>query len=61
MQATVDALAALLEPDAAALRLPVEQLAAVLLTQLFARHRPIAGGELTVEQHVDLFLNGARA
>ncbi len=61
MQATVDALAALLEPDAAALRLPVEQLAAVLLTQLFARHRPIACGELTVEQHIDLFLNGARA
>ncbi len=61
MQATVDALAALLEPDAAALRLPVEQLAAVLLTQLFSRHRPIAGGELTVEQHIDLFLNGALA
>ncbi|MGI5129268.1 TetR/AcrR family transcriptional regulator [Pseudonocardia sp. CA-107938] len=59
--ATVDALAALMEPDAADLRLPVEQLAAVLLTQLFSRHRPIAGGELGVEEHVDLFLNGARA
>lgn len=61
MQATVDALAALMEPDAAALSLPVEQLAAVLLTQLFARHRPIPGGELTVEQHIDLFLDGALA
>jgi AcrR family transcriptional regulator len=61
VRVTVEAIAALLEPDAEALRLPVEQLAAVLLTQLFARHRPIAGGELSVEQHVDLFLNGARA
>jgi AcrR family transcriptional regulator len=59
-RATVEALAALLEPDADTLRLPVEQLAAVLLSQLFARHRPIPGGELTVEQHIDLFLDGAR-
>ena len=59
MRATVDALAALLEPDADTLRMPVEQLAGVFLTQIFARHRPVAGGELTVEQHVDLFLNGA--
>lgn len=61
MHATVEALTALLEPDTDALRLPVEQLAAVFLTQLFARRRSIAGGDLTVEQSVDLFLNGALA
>ena len=61
MRTTVDALVALLEPDSDTLRLPAEQLAAVLLTQLFSRHRPIPGGELTVEQHIDLFLDGALA
>lgn len=59
MHATTEALAALIEPDAAHLRLGVEQTAALFLAQLFSRTRPLPGSELTTAESVDLFLHGA--
>jgi AcrR family transcriptional regulator len=57
--ATVDAVTALFEPDADALRRAPAQLAGLFLGQLYGRGRPVAGQELQVEQLVDLFLHGA--
>jgi AcrR family transcriptional regulator len=57
--AVTEAVAALFEPDADALRLPPHQLAELFTAQLFTRGRtPMATG-VTVEQIVDLFLHGA--
>jgi AcrR family transcriptional regulator len=58
-RASVEAVAALFEPDAATLRLPPDQLAGLFLGQLSGRGRPVVGPELTAEQLVDLFLHGA--
>jgi AcrR family transcriptional regulator len=58
-RASVEAVAALFEPDAATLRLPPDQLAGLFLGQLAGRGRPVVGPELTTEQLVDLFLHGA--
>jgi AcrR family transcriptional regulator len=58
--AVIDAVAALFEPDADSLRLPARQLAQLFTGQLFNRGpRAPMGAELSVEQVVDLFLNGA--
>jgi AcrR family transcriptional regulator len=57
--AIVEAVTALFEPDADALRLPPAQLAGLFLGQLYGRGRPVAGQELPAEQLVDLFLHGA--
>ncbi|MGC5289229.1 TetR/AcrR family transcriptional regulator [Micromonospora sp. DT231] len=54
---TRQAVIRLLEPDRAALRLPVEELAAVLLGMLFGR-RGAPGGEIPIETLVDVFLHG---
>jgi len=54
---TRQAVVRLLEPDRAALRLPVEELAVVFLGLLFGR-RGAPGGELTIETLVDVFLHG---
>lgn len=58
-RATVQAMTALFEPDADQLRLPVEQVAALFLGQLFSRARPMAGADLSPADTVDLFLHGA--
>lgn len=58
-RATVQAITALFEPDVDQLRLPVEQVAALFLGQLYSRTRPLAGAEMTPAESVDLFLNGA--
>ncbi|MFC4947211.1 TetR/AcrR family transcriptional regulator [Pseudonocardia sp. GCM10023141] len=57
--AMVEAVTPLFAPDAAALRLPVEQAAALFLAQLFSRTQPAPGGEVSTEQAIDLFLHGA--
>jgi AcrR family transcriptional regulator len=57
--AVTDAVAALFEPDADALRLPPRQLAELFTAQLFTRGRIPMAADVTVEQIVDLFLNGA--
>lgn len=60
IRAVVEAVAGLFAPEAATLRLPVDQLAAVFVGQLLGRARPVAGGPvLPAAQHVDLFLHGA--
>ncbi|BEL07414.1 TetR/AcrR family transcriptional regulator [Actinoplanes sichuanensis] len=54
---TLQAVIRLLEPDRAALRLPVEQLAAVFLSMLFSRRgAPVA--DTPTETLVDIFLHG---
>jgi len=57
--ATTEAVTALFEPDADALRLPAAQLAGLFLGQLWGRGRPVGGPQLPAEQLVDLFLHGA--
>jgi len=59
--ATREAIADLLEPDAASLRLPVDRLADVFLGLAFSiRRMPVgAAEELTPEELVDIFLNGS--
>jgi AcrR family transcriptional regulator len=59
--AVTDAVAALFEPDADALRLPPRQLAELFTAQLFTRGRIPMAADVTVEQIVDLFLHGALA
>jgi AcrR family transcriptional regulator len=54
---TQQAVIRLLEPDRAALRLPVEELAVVFLGMLFGR-RGAPGGETPIETLVDVFLHG---
>jgi AcrR family transcriptional regulator len=54
---TRQAVIRLLEPDRAALRLPVEELAVVFLGMLFGR-RGTLGGETPLETLVDVFLHG---
>ena len=59
MTATREAVAELVEPDRAALRLAPDKLAAVFLGMLFSR-RPAAGeSEPTTEDLVDVLLHGA--
>ncbi|MFG1955689.1 TetR/AcrR family transcriptional regulator [Micromonospora sp. NPDC048830] len=53
---TRQAVIRLLEPDRAALRLPVENLAVVFLGMLFGRRG--LGGEIPTETLVDVFLHG---
>jgi AcrR family transcriptional regulator len=57
---TLRAVVRLLEPDRAALRLPIEQLAAVFLGMLFTRRGAPAAGTPT-ETLVDIFLHGVVA
>ncbi|WP_433795600.1 TetR/AcrR family transcriptional regulator [Actinoplanes sp. CA-252034] len=54
---TLQAVVRLLEPDRAALRLPVEQLAAVFLSTLFSR-RGAPAADTPIETLVDIFLHG---
>ena len=58
MDAVREAMAGLFEPDAAALRLPPDQAAAIFMGFLFARARS-DGAELATESIVDVFLHGA--
>jgi AcrR family transcriptional regulator len=55
---TRQAVIRLLEPDRAALRLPVEELATVFLGLLFGRRGAPIGGETTMDTLVDVFLHG---
>ncbi|PWR15947.1 hypothetical protein DKT69_08265 [Micromonospora sicca] len=48
----------LLEPDRAALRLPVEQLAVIFLGILMGRRGATGGAETPIETLVDVFLHG---
>jgi AcrR family transcriptional regulator len=59
--ATREAIADLLEPDAASLRLPADRLAEVFLGLAFSiRRMPVgAAEEITPEELVDIFLNGS--
>jgi AcrR family transcriptional regulator len=60
MKATRDAVAGLIEPDRAALRLEPEKLAAIFLGMLFAGRRLEAGeSESTAADLVDVLLHGA--
>lgn len=60
MKATREAVAELIEPDRAAVRLEPEKLASIFLGMLFTRHRPPAGvTELTAADLVDVLLHGA--
>jgi AcrR family transcriptional regulator len=59
MEAVVDAVSALFEPDADRLRLPPRKLAELFVGQLFTRGRSPIGPDLSTEQVVDLFLHGA--
>ncbi|MEU4164975.1 helix-turn-helix domain-containing protein [Actinoplanes sp. NPDC026670] len=54
---TLQAVVRLLEPDRAALRLPIEQLAAVFLSMLFSR-RGAPAADTPIETLVDIFLHG---
>jgi AcrR family transcriptional regulator len=54
---TLRAVVRLLEPDRAALRLPIEQLAAVFLSMLFSR-RGAPAADTPTETLVDIFLHG---
>jgi AcrR family transcriptional regulator len=54
---TLQAVVRLLEPDRAALRLPIEQLAAVFLSMLFSR-RGAPAADTPTETLVDIFLHG---
>jgi len=54
---TRQAVIRLLEPDRASLRLPVDQLASILLGMLFGRGGP-GGVETPIETLVDVFLHG---
>ncbi|TDP93691.1 TetR family transcriptional regulator [Labedaea rhizosphaerae] len=58
MDAIREAMAGLFEPDAASLRLPPDQAAAIFMGFLFARARQ-DGDELAKESIVDVFLHGA--
>lgn len=55
------ALADLMRPDEAALRLPADRLAAAFGSLIGAGVRPAGGDDPTLEETVDLFLNGAVA
>ena len=55
---TRQAVIRLLEPDRAALRLPVEQLAVVFIGMLFGRRGAPGGIETPIETLVDVFLHG---
>ncbi|MFI1197568.1 TetR/AcrR family transcriptional regulator [Micromonospora sp. NPDC020750] len=55
---THQAVVRLLEPDRAALRLPVEQLAVIFLGMLFGRRGTPGGAETRIETLVDVFLHG---
>ncbi|WP_433343131.1 TetR/AcrR family transcriptional regulator [Micromonospora sp. CA-111912] len=55
---TQQAVVRLLEPDRAALRLPVEQLAVLFLGMLFGRRGAPGGAETPIETLVDVFLHG---
>lgn len=60
--ATREALAALLEPDAAHLRTSPDRLAGLFMGMIFSRPRvPLSPGEpeIDIEELVDIFLNGA--
>jgi hypothetical protein len=60
MKAVREAVAELIEPDRAALRLEPEKLASVFLGMLFTGPRPAAGGtEPTTADLVDVLLHGA--
>ncbi|MFC9975821.1 TetR/AcrR family transcriptional regulator [Spirillospora sp. NPDC127200] len=59
MDRTRDALAALLEPDRAALRLPPEQTAEIFMGLVFAWARPPARRRLAVVDFLEVFLHGA--
>ena len=60
MKATREAVAELIEPDRAALRLEPEKLASIFLGMLFSSHRPMAGeSEPTAADLVDVLLHGA--
>ncbi|MFI6816062.1 TetR/AcrR family transcriptional regulator [Nonomuraea sp. NPDC050328] len=58
MQATLEAVTELVEPDRAALRLDPQQVAAAFLGLLFVRPLP-AGAELTPADLVDVLLHGS--
>ncbi|WFE33511.1 TetR/AcrR family transcriptional regulator [Micromonospora sp. WMMD975] len=58
VERTHQAVIRLLEPDRAALRLPVEQLAALFLGILMGRRGEHGGAETPVETLVDVFLHG---
>jgi AcrR family transcriptional regulator len=60
LREVVEAVTALFEPEADALRLPAEQLARLFMRQLYGQGIGRTEG-LTVEQVVDLFLHGALA
>ncbi|MGC5289608.1 hypothetical protein [Micromonospora sp. DT231] len=55
---TREAVIRLLEPDRAALRLPVEQLAVIFLGILMPRRGATGGAETPIETLVDVFLHG---
>ncbi|MFJ9111248.1 TetR/AcrR family transcriptional regulator [Streptomyces sp. NPDC102283] len=61
MSAIRSAVAELLAPDSASLRLPVEQAAALFLGLLFTRPHPDDPSRLTGGQLADVFLHGALA
>ena len=58
VERTHQAVIRLLEPDRAALRLPVEQLAVIFLGILMGRRGGPGGAETSVETLVDVFLHG---
>jgi AcrR family transcriptional regulator len=59
MEAVRDAVAELLEPEAASLRLPAAQVAAVFLGLLYTRPRTGGPDEPSAAELVDVFLHGA--
>ncbi|SCE36405.1 MULTISPECIES: TetR/AcrR family transcriptional regulator [unclassified Streptomyces] len=59
MAAIRSAVADLLEPDKASLRLPADRIAALFIGLLFTRPRPDDESRLTAQQLADVFLNGA--
>jgi AcrR family transcriptional regulator len=59
VQATREAVAELIEPDRAALRLEPEKLASVFLGMLFSRRPEADGAEPTAADLVDVLLHGA--
>ena len=58
-QQTREAVAELLEPDRASLRLPPEQLASIFVPLVFARGRAVGGEPPATSDLLDLFLHGA--
>jgi AcrR family transcriptional regulator len=56
---TREAVAELFEPERDSLRLAPEQLASMFLGMLFARSRPLAGADPTLDEFLQVFLHGA--